>query len=92
MNVLGLISQLIGIETLRLTDWVGNPDTRRSTIGYMVFLGTNPLTWVSKKQSTVSRSSIEAQYRALASCAVKVSWLCMVLREYYTSLTSHSLV
>ena len=48
-------------------DWVGDPHTRRSTTGYIVFLGTNPLTWVSKKQPTVSRSSTEAEYRALAS-------------------------
>ena len=46
-------------------DWVGDPHTRRSTTGYIVFLGTNPLTWVSKKQPIVSRSQTEAEYRAL---------------------------
>uniref|UniRef100_A0A2N9FMC6 Integrase catalytic domain-containing protein n=1 Tax=Fagus sylvatica TaxID=28930 RepID=A0A2N9FMC6_FAGSY len=69
-------------------DWAGDPDTRRSTTGYIVFMGTNPLTWVSKKQSTVSRSSTEAEYRALASCAAEVSWLRMVLHDLGISLWS----
>jgi hypothetical protein len=69
-------------------DWAGDLDTRRSTIGYIVFMSINPLTWVSKKQSTVSRSSIEAKYRALASCATEVSWLRMVLHDLGISLWS----
>ncbi len=53
-------------------DWAGNPDDRRSTSGYVVFLGSTPITWVSKKQSTVSRSSTEAEYRSLASATAEV--------------------
>lgn len=41
-------------------DSVANINTRKSIIGYVVFLGSNPILWQSKKQSTVSRSSIEA--------------------------------
>ena len=41
----------------------------------MVFLGPNPISWSSKKHTTVSRSSIEAEYRALATTAAELYWL-----------------
>ncbi len=47
-------------------DWAGCPDSRRSTTGFCVFLRKNLLTWLSKKQPTLSRSSAEAEYKTLA--------------------------
>jgi hypothetical protein len=44
-------------------DWVGCPDTRRSTSDYVVFLGANLVSWAAKRQPVVSRSSAEAEYR-----------------------------
>uniref|UniRef100_A0A2N9H263 Reverse transcriptase Ty1/copia-type domain-containing protein n=1 Tax=Fagus sylvatica TaxID=28930 RepID=A0A2N9H263_FAGSY len=56
------------------SDWAGDPMDRRSTTGLIVFLGHNPITWQSKKQPTVARSSTEAEYRALANCAADLAW------------------
>jgi hypothetical protein len=61
------------------SDWAGDPYDRRSTTGITVFLGNNPITWVSKKQHTVSRFSTEAEYRALATGAAELAWLRQVL-------------
>ncbi|GAB2300803.1 hypothetical protein Dimus_038636 [Dionaea muscipula] len=60
-------------------DWGGDPSTRRSTTGFVVFLGSNAVSWQSKKQPIVSKSSTEAEYRALVHTAADLFWLRQVL-------------
>ncbi|KAK1682987.1 hypothetical protein QYE76_043835 [Lolium multiflorum] len=48
-------------------DWAGCGDDRRSTGGFAVFFGPNLVSWSARKQPTVSRSSMEAEYKALAN-------------------------
>ncbi|KAF5477519.1 hypothetical protein F2P56_004152 [Juglans regia] len=62
-------------------DWGGCPDDRRSTRRFCIYLGHHLISWSSKKQSTVARSSTKAEYKSLASLAAKVIWLQTVLHE-----------
>ena len=62
-------------------DWAGDPTDRRFTTGLLVFLGPNPISWSAKKQPTVSCSSTEAEYRALATTAAELSWLRILFKE-----------
>lgn len=63
------------------SDWAGCKDTRRSTTGFCTFLGSNVASWSSKRQSTVSRSSTEAEYRALAKTSAELTWLASLMRD-----------
>ena len=65
------------------SDWAADPNTRRSVTGFVVLMGQNPVSWQSKKQSSVSRSSTEAEYKALAHCAADVVWIRLLLKDLH---------
>ena len=81
---LGLLYRSNGhlkVEGFTDTDWAGSPSDRRSTTGYCTFLGGNLVTWKSKKQTVVARSSAEIEYRAMAHTSSELTWIQHFLQE-----------
>jgi hypothetical protein len=73
-------------------DWTGCPNTRRSTLGYAVFLGDNIVSWSLKRQNVVSRSSAEVEYRVVANGVAEACWLRQLLVELHSPLSRATLV
>jgi hypothetical protein len=69
-------------------DWAGNITDRRSTSGYFTFVGGNLVTWKSKKQKVVARSSAEAEYRGMAHGVCELLWLRNLLHDLGFKLKS----
>ena len=76
-------------------DWGSDPNDRRSIGGYCVYLGTNLVSWSSKKQNIISKSIVESEYRALALATFKILWITCLLKElkyHSTSLMFFTLI
>ncbi|XP_014660828.1 uncharacterized protein LOC106804376 [Setaria italica] len=73
-------------------DWAGCPDSRRSTSGYCVYLGDTLVSWSSKHQSTISHSSAELEYRAVARAVAKCCWLRQLLHNLHVPIASATVV
>jgi hypothetical protein len=69
------------IEAYTDVDWIGLITDRRSTSGYCTFVGGNLVTWRSKKQSVVARSSAKAEFRVMAQGVCETLWLKILLAE-----------
>jgi histone deacetylase 1/2 len=73
-------------------DWARCLDTRCSTLGFCVFMGASLLSWSSKRQTTVSRSSTEAEYHGVANAVAECTWLRQLLSELDCPLSKATIV
>ncbi|KAK2965725.1 hypothetical protein RJ640_025451, partial [Escallonia rubra] len=69
------------LEAYTDADYAGSLTDRRSTSGYCTFLGGNLVTWRSKKQPVVARSSSEAEFRLMAQGICELLWLKIILKD-----------
>jgi hypothetical protein len=80
-GILFLAHGNLNIEGYTNADWARCLDDRRSMSGYCMFLGGNLISWRSKKQTVVARSTAEAEFRAMASGLCELMWIKMLLTE-----------
>ncbi|XP_047263743.1 secreted RxLR effector protein 161-like [Capsicum annuum] len=88
---LGIFFKAQEITTMTVycdSDRAACPNTRRSVTGYVVKLGASLISWKSKKQHTVSRSSAEAEYRSMAAATAEITWLTGLNGAQHHFLTS----
>ncbi|XP_070677787.1 uncharacterized mitochondrial protein AtMg00810-like [Malus domestica] len=71
----------LNVEGYTYADWACSITDRRSTSGYFTFMGGNLVTWRSKKQKVVTRSSAEVEFRGMSHGVCELLWLKQLLRN-----------
>ena len=74
------------------SDWVGDKNDRKLTSGYVFMLSDGPIIWTSKKQSAISLSSTEAEYKGVVNAATQCLWLQGILGEFGINSDTYTVI
>jgi hypothetical protein len=69
------------VECYTDSDFANDLETRKSVGGYVILVGSNPVSWQSKKQPMVALSSTEAEYVAAAESMKELIWIMSLMEE-----------
>ncbi|XP_019434131.1 PREDICTED: uncharacterized protein LOC109340836 [Lupinus angustifolius] len=85
-------NSILQLKAFNDSEWTTCTDSRRYVFGFCVFLGNSLVSWKSKKQSTVARSSSKPEYEALAVIVCELQWLTFMLDNFPITLIKLSLL
>ena len=85
-------SSAMQLKAFSDADWGTCHDSRKSVTGFCVFLGESLVSWRSKKQTTVSKSSAEAEYRVIVAVTSELIWLRQLLDAFRITPSSKAIV
>ena len=85
-------SSISSILSYTDANWGSYPDIRRSTSSYCIFLSDNLISWSAKRQTMVSKSNAEAEYRGVANVVSETCWIRNFLLEHHFPITTATLV
>ena len=93
MPDLGPLHYFLGSSSLQLqaysdATWASDHSDRWSLSAYCVFLGGSLIAWKTKKHTTVSRSSADAELRAMTLLTAEVTWLRWLLEDFGVSVSA----
>lgn len=74
------------LEAYSNADWGSSLDTRKSLTGYCIFMGSALISWKTEKQTTISRSSTEAEYTSRGSTVCELQWISYILNDLHIPL------
>lgn len=80
------------LRAFSYVDWAACVDSRKSVTGFCVFLGDALNSWKTKKQITISRSSIKAEYRALDTTTSEVLWFTQLLNDLQVNVPTPAVI
>ncbi|XP_052728353.1 secreted RxLR effector protein 161-like [Vigna angularis] len=83
----GETGEEVQITSYSDADWCGDKEDRKSTAGYIFFMGGTPISWSSRKEPVVALSSCEAEYIAACEATCQATWLGFLLEGLKIELT-----
>ena len=90
MNLRGTSNQKL--EAFLDADWAGDMSSRKSTTGFVVFYAGGVISWASRRQTTVSLSSMEAEYCSLTEVCQEIIWLRRLLNDMGESVNEPTVI
>ena len=87
-----LPNSFVHLKAFYDSDWYTCNDSRQSVTSFSVYFGNSLISWKSKKQGIISKSSYEAEYGAMTTVTCEIQWLVYLLHNFNFPFEQSSLL